>query len=552
MKRKIFLALAVFLLPFLSRAERVSPQAAMQEAETFFSSARTRSGAGLRLTRVWPPETKADMDEGFYIFNRDGGGFVFIAGDTSADAVLGYSCQGAFDPDDIPEGLRYWMEELSSHVRHACEAGATGRPVPSEAQPVVEIVTAKWGQSSPFNDKCPEYALAGCVPVAMAIVMRAQKWPDAGVGTLDSYSYEDVHKKVHEVAGYDLGYGYDWDSMPLTGVTRDNVGEIATLIRDCGVMVKALYSYTDDGTSSYAENILPAVKAHMKFDGAAALRYSQYSSPREWKEALWAELDDSRPVLYTGIDANEEGHAFVLDGYDSDGRFHINWGWNGQDNGYFVFPEFGQFVNRHSAIFGLRKDQGGSPVDYLVLKDLAADIDIEPGVKFNIEFTFHNHSDVLFQGQVAAARLGDDDTVKEIVSEEISVEGVEPSSGLRFTNVTCNIGGSIEIGDVLTVLYRREGGTWTLMSYDVDNPGSAFIPLSEERHLDEATSLSYDREKEVITLKTKEDAECSASPEVRVEQGPDGEFRLSGFVTGTTYTVRLKSGKESFSFEIVR
>ena len=29
------------------------------------------------------------------------------------------------------------------------------------------------------------------------------------------------------------------------------------------------------------------------------------------------------------------GHAFVLDGYDSDDLFHVNWGWGGLDNGYF-------------------------------------------------------------------------------------------------------------------------------------------------------------------------------------------------------------------------
>ncbi len=29
------------------------------------------------------------------------------------------------------------------------------------------------------------------------------------------------------------------------------------------------------------------------------------------------------------------GHNFIIDGYDQDGLVHVNWGWHGQENGYF-------------------------------------------------------------------------------------------------------------------------------------------------------------------------------------------------------------------------
>jgi hypothetical protein len=32
------------------------------------------------------------------------------------------------------------------------------------------------------------------------------------------------------------------------------------------------------------------------------------------------------------------GHAFVVDGRNSEGRYHINWGWGGSLDGFFILP----------------------------------------------------------------------------------------------------------------------------------------------------------------------------------------------------------------------
>ena len=48
-----------------------------------------------------------------------------------------------------------------------------------------------------------------------------------------------------------------------------------------------------------------------------------------------SELCASRPVLYAGYSTKGGGHEFVIDGYDEKGMFHVNWGWDGRDNGYF-------------------------------------------------------------------------------------------------------------------------------------------------------------------------------------------------------------------------
>lgn len=47
------------------------------------------------------------------------------------------------------------------------------------------------------------------------------------------------------------------------------------------------------------------------------------------------EVREGRPVLYAGYTQFIEGHAFVIDGIDAEGFFHVNWGYGGAYDGYF-------------------------------------------------------------------------------------------------------------------------------------------------------------------------------------------------------------------------
>lgn len=50
---------------------------------------------------------------------------------------------------------------------------------------------------------------------------------------------------------------------------------------------------------------------------------------------LREELDNSRPIIFGAETSNVEGHAFVIDGYGTNGLYHVNWGWGGLSDGYF-------------------------------------------------------------------------------------------------------------------------------------------------------------------------------------------------------------------------
>lgn len=77
------------------------------------------------------------------------------------------------------------------------------------------------------------------------------------------------------------------------------------------------------------------------------------------------ELDARFPLIYDGQSTKDGGHAFVCDGYDANGLFHINWGWGGSSNGYFqlsVLDDNGDgigFSEGQGAILHIRSSESG-------------------------------------------------------------------------------------------------------------------------------------------------------------------------------------------------
>ena len=56
-------------------------------------------------------------------------------------------------------------------------------------------------------------------------------------------------------------------------------------------------------------------------------------------------IDAGHPVIYAGSSGNAiTGHCFVVDGYKFDAAgntyFHINWGWSGLNDGWFLITAF--------------------------------------------------------------------------------------------------------------------------------------------------------------------------------------------------------------------
>ncbi|MDR0756860.1 MAG: thiol protease/hemagglutinin PrtT [Tannerella sp.] len=292
----------------------------------------------------------AAADACYYIFNIDGdGGFIIISGDDRVDDVLGYATQGHFDIDGIPSSFRNWLSLYRSALKNLSEApeklSRTGSVPHTFADAVLFAPEIKpllgnmaWGQNVPFNALCPiipeteTRAIAGCVATTMAQIMKFHEWPAKGTGS-KSYTSEKHRLRLN----VDFSQtSYDWAQMRDTYVdgefSEEELAAVATLIYHCGVAAEMNYSYVSGASQQIAAF---GMKDYFNYASSMQLLDRSFYTSEEWNYILKEELNASRPIFYVGGRDNGTAHAFVCDGYDSNGLFHFNWGWEGSNNGYF-------------------------------------------------------------------------------------------------------------------------------------------------------------------------------------------------------------------------
>ncbi len=373
MKRTIFLLL-VFMSGFMF-ADNVTEEQAREMAVAFWQSAQTRSVASPSFRMVLHSEKlvtrSSEEAAAYYVFNNESEpGFVIVAGDDVAVPILAYSFEHVFSADDMPENLRDWLVQIRGEINHARQQGvqASERVTRSWASTragtaMVELETALWNQTSPYNAKCPKIGstatYTGCTATALAIVMRYHQWPECGTGTLPAYTTTTYQLSVDEVA---LGEAYDWTNMRLKyssgNYTQKESDAVATLMRDCAIGLQSDFGpIGSDGTGAYPSYIPSFLSTYMDYDQTCRYIIRSRYNTSEWHQMMRNELDNDRPVIYSGYN-DESGHAFVLDGYDSEDYFSVNWGWGGTSNGYFLL----------SAMDPYEQEPAGRTVDITMTK----------------------------------------------------------------------------------------------------------------------------------------------------------------------------------------
>lgn len=349
MKRVSFIIILVLaLLPMSAFAGNVTPEKASIAAGRFLGTDAVSLEYGSSAQKAQGRDSQPE----YYVFNNPDGGWVIIAADDRVTPVLAYSNTGSFQVDDMPENVRYWMDGMAGiidsvrtadipstrKVQELWAAVMNGTGFSESRQVVLE--TALWGQDSPFNDLCPicvnssERASAGCVATAMSIVMHYTKWPEHGTGTVGGYR-SDTYSQYYPAYSID-DHKYDWASMPFVydaSSTPYARNQVAALMLDCGMAVEM--DYTKEGSGAWNFVVAEALRNHFSYQNVQYLDRSSFQ-PQEWFSIIKNEIDADRVVLYSG-QSNDAGHQFVCDGYDPDySMVHINWGWDGSENGFFA------------------------------------------------------------------------------------------------------------------------------------------------------------------------------------------------------------------------
>ncbi len=332
---RIFSLAIVFLFSTLALANPITHVQALRKAQDFAGNRLRLPEGRLKLAHVG----KAGKETGWYAFNMEGRkGFVIVSGSDQTDAILGYSDQGEFDYDNMPENMKVWLEQYSQGIE-AISQGVMRPARVNAAHPtevVAPLITSLWGQKAPFNSQCPSVnstnCPAGCTAVAMAQVMRYHKYPSTSIGAVPSYTTSSLGITMPELPSTT----FDWDKMPdeLTSESpQECIDEVARFLLYCGQSTEM--NYDASGSGAYT-NILPQrLPKYFNYPKTIHYVYRLSYDEAQWDSLLVNELVNGRPVIYTAYNSLSMGHTFVCDGYDGQGLYHINWGWVGAGNGYY-------------------------------------------------------------------------------------------------------------------------------------------------------------------------------------------------------------------------
>lgn len=303
------------------------------------------------------------------------GGYAIVSTDDLLPEVLGYA-DTRFEADSKNAGFNWWMKAIEEVADDVIKKGIRRKEQVFDTR-VDPLLTTKWGQMEPYNNDCPTgttsgddwqnfenagKCVTGCVATALAQILYYHRFPVSGTGAASVEVLQATGEKIVDTVNFSEGI-YDWANMkddytqPYTEVEG---AAVAKLMHHVGVASNMNYATDGSGAATYYAYY--GLVEHFGFSednlGGISRDYLSYYglTDQDWIDQVYFELDNRRPIYYTGYD-EVGGHAFVLDGYDETGLVHVNWGWNGRDDGYFnldlLDPETYKFSRGQDMIYNL-------------------------------------------------------------------------------------------------------------------------------------------------------------------------------------------------------
>ena len=278
----------------------------------------------------------------FYVVNFEDGGFAVVSGNTRLNhSVLciaedGNLCNNDFveaadllvkqeapilniddDDIDIDIGEKYlYTLMLSSTILDYSDTLSIHSKVDTKSSSlqVGPLLKTKWTQDGPFCELTPNNCPAGCVVIAVAQIMAYNNKPSTS-------SFETLTRSWAVLRSVYPYYNHT-DAGP--SISREQVAKLAA---ELGNADNCDVEYTPTASSS---NIRKA-KRTLENYGYDVTKHSGCGQGDI--DRIDSQLMAGRPVYMRG-QGSKGGHAWVVDGYKDD-MFHINWGWNGNADGYY-------------------------------------------------------------------------------------------------------------------------------------------------------------------------------------------------------------------------
>lgn len=342
---RLTLFLIGFFVALSAFAGKVTEQEAMQKAQQFLQGKQIIHKDKVKKLAK---RAQSHLNQTFYIFNVENNeGFVIVSGDDRTDAILGYSEHGNLDMETAPSNIKWLLQAYEEYIRNMNDNDSdSNENNPNSRTDILPLLETTWGQGEPYNQLCPmvdsQHCVTGCAATALAQVIFYCGRPQDYTSSIPAYTTSTLGIEQPELPPTK----FNWDYLSGNAVAR--------LMQYCGHAVKMDYGLNESGAmpTDYAT----ALNVYFGYTDATLVARSDYSD-EEWDELIYNEVKEKRAVVYSGYSING-GHTFVIDGYQ-DNKFHINWGWNGDDDGYFIlnYLNYRQAQSAVIHIYGDRNKQ---------------------------------------------------------------------------------------------------------------------------------------------------------------------------------------------------
>ena len=375
MRFRLFTTFFLTLLLTLSASARPRTMAQLRAIAARELSVST-TVEDTRATNISNMEMLQQLSDLTVIGNRHVG-FVVLANDDAIEAVVGVSNKPYTTDTNINPSFQWYLRAanaaIANRIANGQHSSAAIVPAAPLADHVDPLIKTKWQQEAPFNndvqkDENGKPYLVGCVAITMSQIMRYYKYPTKGIGS-NTYSMNG------ETLSADFSASpYQWDKMlPIYGkgkYTDEEAKAVSELMRQVGISVNM--DYKPGFSSSYTKSAQNALIKYFGYNPNMNRYTRNFYSEQEWMDMVYKELSEKRPIYYSGNDSKwENGHAFVIDGYNAEGKVHVNWGWGGSEDGFFdigiLTPARSNYSYYQDMIVGIHPEQQGAWTSHLTL-----------------------------------------------------------------------------------------------------------------------------------------------------------------------------------------
>jgi len=311
----------------------------------------------------------------FYVFDLNPPGYIIVTGSYDLPPIIGYSFTSNFQGDtggnplfdllyaDITLRLQYIQSipEKTLEERHLqWDTFIKGTPLTNErfeqwppegSTPTGGWLLTNWHQSAPYNNFCPldiahggTRSVAGCPAVAMAQILNYHNTTMNVVFTDGDDYYHNYNGNQFWIDNNYVTYGFK--SFPELNTylstlqshyesqTPPTNDDKAAITFACGVAATQVYGASVSGTFGVNQ----AYEAYQRFN-CTTISLLDEDDP-DLYQRLTSNMKDALPAHLAIVNEGwTSGHNVVVDGYNTNNYYHVNFGWGGSYNGWYLIPD---------------------------------------------------------------------------------------------------------------------------------------------------------------------------------------------------------------------